>query len=372
MRFIVSSSTLQKNLQSIGGVIGTNHVLPILESFLFTLEKGRLTVVSTDLETTMKVSIEVQSKDEGQLCVQAKVLMDYLKNLPEQPITFDVNPADFSIDITSEQGKYKVMGEDAKSFPAEPKSEGTTQFAMSAAELSDGIAKTLVAVSNDDLRPAMCGVYFDMNPGSLTLVATDAHRLVRCTKTDVACPANGEHFIVPRKALVQLKNNLNTSTEVTLSYNQNHLFVDGEHIHLSCRLIDAKFPDYKMVIPADNPFRMTVNRLDFVSALRRVSVFANKTTNQVVFDIVGNSLHLYAQDVDFSFEGNEQMACQYSGEDMKIAFNSKLLLELLLVLDTDEVVFELSTSNRAGLMKPVVQRDHEDLLMLMMPMMIGV
>ncbi len=371
MKFIVSSGTLLRNLQSISGIISANNVLPILEDFLFDLKKDKLTVVSTDLETMMKVSLDVQSKEEGSLCIQAKVLLEYLKNLPEQPITFDINTKDFGIDITSEQGKYKVVGEDAKSFPTEPKADDTTSFTMAAAELSDGIAKAVIAVSNDDLRPAMSGVFFELGKNSLTFVATDAHRLVRCVKSDVNCPAE-DTFIVPRKALNQLKNNLNTSTEVTISYNKNHLFVQGQDLHLSCRLIDAKFPDYKVVIPADNPYRLVIGKSDFISALRRVSVFSNKTTNQVVLDIVGNNLHLYAQDVDFSFEGNEQLQCQYNGEDMKIAFNAKLLLELVLVLDGDEILFELSTPTRAGLVKPVANKENEDLLMLMMPLMIGV
>jgi DNA polymerase-3 subunit beta len=370
MRFIVSSGTLLKNLQSISGIISTNNVLPILESFLFDLQPGKLVVVSTDLETMMKVEIDVQSDKSGSLCIQAKVLLDYLKNLPEQPITFDINTEDFGIDITSEQGKYKIVGEESKSFPTEPKATDTNTFTMSASEFTDGISKAIIAVSNDDLRPAMSGVLFEMSPSNLTLVATDAHRLVRCVKTDVNAKKEAQ-IIVPRKALNQLKNTLNHSTEVTISYNKNHLFVEGTGIHLSCRLIDAKFPDYKVVIPADNPFRLTVAKADFVSALRRVSVFANKTTNQVVLDIVGNNLHLYAQDVDFSFEGNEQMVCSYDGEDMKIAFNARLMLELLIAMDSEEIVFELSTPTRAGLIKPVVPREHEDLLMLLMPLMIG-
>jgi DNA polymerase-3 subunit beta len=370
MRFIVSSGTLLKNLQSINGVISSNNVLPILESFLFDLDNNRLTVVSTDLETTMKVTLDVQSSDKGKLCIQAKVLLEYLKNLPEQPLTLDINESDFGIDLTSELGKYKIVGEDANNYPSEPMPDGTTSFSMSAAELSDGIAKTMIAVSNDDLRPAMSGVFFELSKNNMTLVATDAHRLVRCIKTDVNCPQE-DKFIVPKKALTQLKNNLNSSTEVTVSYNENHLFVDGDNIHLSCRLIDAKFPDYKVVIPADNPYNLTINKSDFMSSLRRVSVFANKTTNQVVLDIEGNSLHLYAQDVDFSFEGNERMACQYNGEDMKIAFNAKLLLELIAVQDTEEIMFELSTPTRAGLVKPVDVKEHEDLLMLLMPLMIS-
>jgi DNA polymerase III subunit beta len=371
MRFIVSSGSLLKSLQSISGIIGTNNVLPILESFLFDLKQDKLTVVSTDLETMMKVHVDVQSSETGSLCIQAKVLTDYLKNLPDQPITFDINLADFGIDITSEQGKYKIVGEDAKAYPSEPQADDLVSFTMQASALSDGIAKTIIAVSNDDIRPAMSGVYFELGKKSITLVATDAHRLVRCIKTDVQCPTE-DKFIVPRKALNQLKNNLNTSTEVTVSFNTNHMFVEGEHIHLSCRLIDAKFPDYKVVIPADNPYKLVLSKSDFISALRRVSVFANKTSNQVVLDIVGNNLHLYAQDVDFSFEGNEQLPCQYDGEDMKIAFNARLLLELILALEGDEILFELSTPSRAGLVKPNEQRDNEDLLMLLMPLMIGV
>ncbi|MCC7030103.1 MAG: DNA polymerase III subunit beta [Chitinophagaceae bacterium] len=371
MRFIVSSGSLLKNLNSISGIISANNILPILESFLFLIEDKRLTVVSTDLETTMKVSMDVQSSENGKLCIQSKVLLDYLKNLPEQPITFDINLQDFGIDITSEQGKYKVVGEDAMNYPTEPVADDTQSFTMSAAELSDGIAKTLIAVSSDDMRPAMSGVFFELSENGITMVATDAHRLVRCTKTDVHCPVT-DHFIAPRKALQQLKNNLNNSTEVKISYNNNHLFVSGENIELSCRLIDAKFPDYKIVIPADNPYKLTLNKSDFMGALRRVNVFANKTTNQVVLDIVGNNLHLYSQDVDYSFEGNEQMSCQYKGEDMKIAFNARLMIELIAVIEGEEVLLEFSTPSRAGLIKQTESKPNEDLLILIMPLMIGV
>jgi DNA polymerase-3 subunit beta len=300
MRFIVSSGTLLKNLQSIGGIISNNNVLPILESFLFQIDNNQLTVVSTDLETTMKVRIPVQSGDHGELCVQAKVLTEYLKNLPEQPITFDISTVDFGIDITSEQGKYKIVGESANNFPTEPSADNATEFTMPAKELSDGISKAIIAVNHDDMRPAMNGVFFELGKNNMTMVATDAHRLVRCVKSDVNCPKS-DSFIVPKKALNQLKNNLNQSTEIKVAYNKNHLFVHSENLQLSCRLIDAKFPDYKIVIPADNPYKLTIDKLEFLSALRRVSVFSNKLTNQVVLDIQGNSLHLYAQDVDFSF-----------------------------------------------------------------------
>ncbi|MFN4286215.1 MAG: DNA polymerase III subunit beta [Lacibacter sp.] len=370
MKFIVSSSALLKQLQQINGVINANTVLPILEDFLFEINKNKLTVVATDLETVMKIHMEIEAKDSGRVCIPAKILMDTLKNLPDQPLTFNIDK-NFAIEITSDNGKYKVMGENPDNFPKEPVSDDTTSFTTTSAALVTAINKTLFAVSNDDLRPAMTGVFFELDKKGLTFVATDAHRLVRYKRTDVSCPKT-ESFIVPKKPLNLLKTALPANDdEITLSYNSNHLFVVHGTTELVCRLIDARFPDYKVVIPADNPYSMVVNRNDFQSALRRVSVFSNKSTNQVVLTITGSELHLAAQDVDFSFEGNERMKCQYDGEDMQIAFNARFLIEMLGALETDEVRMELSTPTKAGLLKPSEQNDGEDVLMLVMPLMLN-
>ena len=277
----------------------------------------------------------------------------------------------FGIEITSDNGKYKVMGENPDNFPKEPVADDTTSFSTTSASLVTAINKTLFAVSNDDLRPAMTGVYFELDKKGLTFVATDAHRLVRYKRTDVSCPKN-ENFIVPKKPLNLLKAALPVNDdEIKLSYNSNHLFVEHGSTELVCRLIDARFPDYKVVIPSDNPYSMIVSRNDFQGALRRVSVFSNKSTNQVVLSISGSELHLAAQDVDFSFEGNERMKCSYDGDDMQIAFNAKFLVEMLGALETDEVKVELSTSTKAGLLKPSEQNEGEDVLMLVMPLMLN-
>jgi DNA polymerase-3 subunit beta len=371
MKFIVSSSTLLKNLQHISGVISSNTVLPILEDFLFEVDENQLTIMATDLETIMKVKLEVQAKSSGRVCIPAKIMIDYLKNLPEQPLTYDINVNDYSIDITSDQGKYKIVGESAENFPKEPVADESTSFIMPASALNEGINKTIFAVSGDDLRPAMTGVYFELNPGDITLVATDAHRLVKFSRNDISCPKQ-DSFIVPRKPLQQLKSALpSDGTPVRLAYNNNFLFVESGNLTLSCRLIEARFPDYKVVIPPDNPYLLTVNRADFVSALKRVSVFANKTTNQVALSIKGNELQLNAQDVDFSFEGSERMSCMYNGQDMQIAFNAKLLVEMANALDSGEVNVELSTPTKAGILKPVEKEENEDVLMLLMPLMIN-
>ena len=370
MKFIVSSSALLKQLQLINGVINANTVLPILEDFLFEIEKNKLTVVATDLETVMKVHLDVEAKDSGKVCIPAKILMDSLKNISEQPLTFNIDK-NFGIELTSDNGKYKVMGENPDNFPKEPVADDANAFTMTSTALVTAINKSLFAVSSDDLRPAMTGVFFELDKKGLTCVATDAHRLVKYKRTDVSCPKT-DTFIVPKKPLTLLKTALpDNDDELTLSYNSNHLFVKHGGTELVCRLIDARFPDYKVVIPVDNPYKLTVNKIDFQSALRRVSVFSNKSTNQVALTISGSELQLAAQDVDFSFEGNERMSCQYDGEDLQIAFNAKFLIEMLNAAETPEINIELSTPTKAGIIRPTEMEEHEDLLMLVMPLMLN-
>jgi DNA polymerase-3 subunit beta len=217
----------------------------------------------------------------------------------------------------------------------------------------------------------MTGVFFELSDKGITCVATDAHRLVRFTRLDVSCPKT-DTFIVPKKPLNLLKGALPSNDDaLEISYNKNHLFVKHGGTELVCRLIDARFPDYKVVIPTDNPYKLTVNKNDFQNALRRVSVFSNKSTNQVALTITGSELQLAAQDVDFSFEGNERMTCQYDGDDLQIAFNAKFLIEMLNATDSEEIIIELSTPTKAGIIKPSEKTEDEVLLMLVMPLMLN-
>ncbi len=370
MKFIVSSSALLKQLQQISGVINANTVLPILEDFLFEIDRNKMTVVATDLETVMRVQMDIEAKENGRVCIPAKILIDSLKNIPDQPLTFTIDK-NFGIEITSDNGKYKVMGENPDNFPKEPAADDTTSFELVSSALVTGINKSLFAVSNDDLRPAMTGVYFELDKNYIQFVATDAHRLVRYKRTDVKCPKT-DSFIVPKKPLNILKSALPDNDDtITISYNSNHLFVTHGNTQMSCRLIDARFPDYKVVIPADNPYKMVVAKSDFQGALRRVSVFSNKSTNQVVLNITGSELQLAAQDIDFSFEGTERMKCNYDGEDLQIAFNARFLIEMLNAAESDEVRMELSTPTKAGIIKPMEGDENEELLMLVMPLMLN-
>lgn len=370
MKFIVSSSTLLKQLQQISGVINSNTVLPILEDFLFEIDKNKLTVVATDLETVMKVHLDIEAKENGRVCIPAKILMDSLKNISEQPLTFHIDKK-YGVEITSDNGKYKIAGENPDNFPKEPAASNAQTFTMSSTALVTAINKTIYAVSTDDLRPAMTGVYFELDKKGINFVATDSHRLVRYTRKDVACPQK-DAFIVPRKPLNLLKSALpDNEDQLTISYNTNHLFIQHGGTELVCRLIDARFPDYRVVIPTDNPYKLTIVKQDFQSALRRVSIFSNKSTSQVAMNIQGNELQLTGQDVDFSNEGNERMACHYDGEDLQIAFNAKFLIEMLNAADTSDVLMELGTASRAGLIRPTEESADEELLMLVMPLMLN-
>jgi DNA polymerase-3 subunit beta len=370
MKFIVSSTQLLKHIQQISGVISANTVLPILEDFLFEIEKNKLTIVATDLETVMKIQMDIEARDSGKFCIPAKILQDSLKNIPEQPLTFNIDK-NYAVEITSDNGKYKVMGENPDNFPKEPEADEASSFTMPSSAMVTAINKCIFATSNDELRPAMTGMFFELSKNAITTVATDAHRLVRYSRLDVVCPETAT-FVVPKKPLTLLKNVLpNSDAELNISYSNNHLFLKHDSTELVCRLIDARFPDYKVVIPTDNPYKLTVNKNDFQNALRRVSVFSNKSTNQLALTISGSELQLAAQDVDFSFEGNERMTCQYDGEDLQIAFNAKFLIEMLSAADTNEIIVELSTPTKAGIIKPTEKKENEDLLMLVMPLMLN-
>ncbi len=372
MNFVVSTSALLKSLQLISGVINSNSVLPILEDFLFEIKGGKLTVFATDLETSMSTELGIESKDNGRIAIPARIILDTLKTLSEQPLTFKVDTKTFAIEIVSETGKYKLSGENPEDFPKIPQPESASDVAISANVLSSAVSSTLFAVSNDDLRPAMTGVFVQVGTEGITFVATDAHKLVKLGRSDVKSD-KAFQFILPKKALNLLKGSLpHSETSVALTYNKSNAFFTFENTNLICRLIDAQYPDYNAVIPLNNPNKLTIDRLEFQNALRRISIYSNKTTYQVVLSISGNNFKISAQDLDFSNEATERIASSYEGADMDIAFNARFLIEMLGVLSTKEIEIELSTPTRAGIIRPADKTENEDLLMLIMPVMVNV
>jgi len=371
MRFIVSTSTLLKQLQAVNGASSSSTVLPILENFLFEIKDGMLTVSATDLQTSMTTSLAVESKEDGKVAIPSKILLETLKTLPDQPISFSVDDKTFAIEINAGDGKYKLSGENGEDFPKIPVVENPSSVAMPASVLAEAINKTLFAVSSDELRPAMTGVYCQLSPQHITFVATDAHKLVRYRRLDTKSesPSN---FILPKKALTLLKASLpSDDLSVAVEYNSTSAFFRFGNINLICRLIDERYPDYEAVIPTNNPNKLILDRALFLNCLRRVVIFANKTTHQVRLKITGSELNISSEDVDFSNEAHERLNCQYEGEDMEIGFNAKFLIEMLNNLSGEEVLLEMSSPNRAGLLMPQTHDEAEDVLMLVMPVMLN-
>lgn len=360
-----------RHLQSISGVLSTSNTLPILDNFLFEINDNQLIISASDLETTMRTSMEVEANGSGKIAIPAKLLLDVLKNLPDQPCTFSVDYATFGIEIAYDNGKSKMVGFNGDEFPKIPVIENSTSVKVSGEIISSAINKTLFATGNDDLRPVMSGVFCQFSPQDIIFVATDAHKLVRYRRTDSSAESTSS-FILPKKPLNLLRSNVTSDIEVLIEYNEsNAVFTFGD-IVLVCRLIDGKYPNYEAVIPKENPNVLIIDRTQFLSSIKRVSIFANKTTHQIKLKLAGSELALSAEDLDFSNEANERLTCNYDGEDMEIAFNSRFLLEMLNNLDTKEVRLEMSVPSRAGLLMPSENSNaDEDILMLVMPVMLN-
>lgn len=372
MKFDVSSAKLLKQLQIAGGAIGSNPVLPILENFLFSITGSMLTITASDMETSITTSIEVMAEGEGKVAVPAKILLETLKALPEQPVTFAFNEETFAIELTSNYGKYKLPGENGEDFPDIP-DEGNAEdsIVIPPDSLANAINKTLFAASNDELRQSMTGILFEVDFGKLTMVATDAHKLVKFVydKLDSNLTAS---FIVPKKPLQLIKGNLVNATEVRIAFNNSNAFFTFEGIKIVTRLIDAPYPKYNSVIPVDNPNLLIVRRQDFQNSLRRIAIYSNKTTSQVELNITDGSLTISSRDLDYYKESSEQLPCTYEGEPIRIGFNAKFMIEMLGVLESDEIKIELSTPSRAGIILPVEDdREGESILMLVMPVMLS-
>lgn len=371
MKFIVNSAYLLKQLSNINGVITTNPVVPILENFLFELEKGSLTVTASDLQTSMITELQVESKEKGSIAVPARILLDTLKNLPEQPVTFSIDESTYSVEIISDNGRYKLSGENATDFPKVPTVSNDFSAFISTDVLARAVNNTIFATSNDELRPAMTGVYVSLGEKNTTFVATDGHRLVRYRRNDVKSD-NGAAIIIPRKALNLLKATLpSENTEVTVNFNLSNAYFKFNHIRMICRLIDERFPDYENVIPSSNSIKMSIERTDLLGALKRISIYANKTTHQVRLKITGSELQISAEDLDFSNEANERLSCEHDGEDIEIGFNAKFLIEMLTNMDSPKIKLTMSAPNKAGVILPAEKDSNEDILMLVMPVMLN-
>jgi DNA polymerase-3 subunit beta len=372
MKFLVSSSLLLKNLQVLGGVISNNNTLPILDNFLFEIKDSTLTITASDLETTMSANIEVESESDSVLAIPAKLLLETLKTFPEQPLTFKQNTEKRVIEISSDSGNYALAYVEGDEFPNSLALDSPSKVELSSNILNTAISKTIFASGNDELRPVMSGVYFSFSPEGMIFVATDAHKLVKYVRTDTTADEKAD-FIMPKKPLTLLRNILgNSYSDVIIEYNVTNAKFTVDNIEMACILIEGKYPNYEAVIPKQNPNVLTIDRNSFLSSVKRVSIFSNKTTHQIKLSVAGAELQIFAEDLDYSNKADERLSCDYEGDDMQIGFNSRFLIEMLNNLESSDITLEMSAPNRAGILTPTDGLDDgEKILMLVMPVMIG-
>ena len=373
MKFIVSSLKLLKAVQSLSGVINSNNTLPILDDFLFNISDSELRITASDLETTMIVTIQPDLVEgAGEVTIPARLLIDILKNFPDIPVSFNIDESTLAIEITTGEGRYKMVGHKSDEFPKVPVLQEPMTWEIPADVLACGFEKTVFATGNDEIRPVMTGVFMEMTNNGLNFVATDAHKLVRYRRLDIKTDTLAS-FIVPKKPINQLKSALAGKADetVVVEFNKTNASFTMSGFKLVCRLIDGKYPNYEAVIPKANPNKLTIDRQLLLSAIRRVAIFSSKATHQIRFKIAGQELTLTAEDLDYYNEAKERLACNYSGDDMEIGFNSRFFQEMLGNLNQQEVLLEMSAPNRAGLILPVDnQNADEDILMLLMPVML--
>lgn len=373
MRFDVSSTALLSRLQSISKVIASKNSLPILDSFLFDLDGNKLTITASDAETRLVTSVEVMnSKGTGLFAVSAKILLDPLKELPEQPLTFDINDENLEIFIHFQNGKYNFIGQKGDTYPLQkPLNDNAIAIIVDSQMLLNGISRSLFATADDELRPVMNGIYFDIHTDDLTFVASDGHKLVRLRNLSVKSPERAS-FILPKKPANLLKNLLGKETEmVNIKFDDNNAYVNCANFEMVCRLIEGRYPNYNSVIPQENPFKVTIDRISFLNALKRVSVFSNPASSLVKLQLKESEMVVSAQDIDFSTSAEEKIICQFDGTELNIGFKATYLIEILSNINSEEVILELADPSRAGLIVPAENEENEDQLMLLMPMMLN-
>jgi DNA polymerase-3 subunit beta len=372
MKFIVSSSLLYKEIQVLGGIINSSNTLPILDNFLFEINNNKLVLSSSDLESTMTSQIEIESTSTDKIAISAKLLTDILKTFSEQPLTF-IKTDNNTIEISASNGKYSLAYLNGDEFPKQVEILDAHETVINGSDLGNAINSTIFASGTDDLRPVMSGVFFQFNSESLKFVATDAHKLVKFETTEYTASEVSE-FIMPKKPLQILKGILQTvDSDLTIQHNDSNAKFIFDKSSITCRLIDGKFPNYEAVIPKDNPNVLTIDRQLFLNSARRVSIFSNKTTNQVRLKLAGSLLNISAEDFDFSNKADENLECQYSGDDIQIGFNSKFLIEMLNNIDSDMITLSMSHPNRAGIIRPLIEsgESKESITMLVMPVMLN-
>lgn len=374
MRFTVSSSALSSKLNMLAKVIGSKNSLPILDCFLFQVANGEMSITASDSDNVIKSTLAITDHDgEGEFCVPNRVILDALKELPEQPLHFDVDAAGeaVAIKIVYQNGLYNFTGQSAEEYPrTQSMNDACTTVSLPTEMLINNISRSLFATANDELRPVMNGIYFDLTADALAIVASDGHKLVR-SKNFTIKSESPSAFNLPKKPASLLKNILSKDgDDAIIKFDDRSAeiqFTDGV---MRCRLIDGRYPNYNSVIP-NNPNEVTVDRRGLQSALRRVLPFASESSQLIRFHIESGRFEVSSEDIDFSTSAKEQLSCEYNGSPISIGFKGSSLMEILSNLTSDNIIIQLADPSRAGIIVPAEQPENEDILMLIMPMLLN-
>lgn len=373
MKLIISSSELLRGVMAVSKAIPAKSPLPILENFLFDLKGDVLELTASDTELTLRTQINVEStSEEGKIAVPAKHIMDLLKELPDQPLTIGTT-GDSSFECSWASGASTLPY-----FPAEdyPEIIGTDETATAiefpAQSLVEGISSTIYATADDEIRPAMNGILFDIDTESTTLVASDSHKLICYTTADVKA-AEKASFILHKKPAGILKSIIGKDAEtVSVAFDAKNASFKFGQTEVICRLVVGKYPKYRDVIPQNNSNILKIDRLQLLNTVRRVSVCANKASNHIKFDLKSGSLEISAQDLGFSIAAYEKMECQYDGEDLAIGFKSPFIIEILSNMGCSEIVMKFLDSKRAALVLPGENEEENGKICgIIMPIMIS-
>ncbi|MCR5180740.1 MAG: DNA polymerase III subunit beta [Bacteroidaceae bacterium] len=373
MKFKVSSAALFSRLTSINRVLNSKNSFPILDCFLFEIQDSKMSITASDSETTLVTSLElIQSSEDARFCIKAKTIQDSLKEIPDQPITLKVDFDTMEVKGEYQNGSFKIMGERADEYPAPHSMDGeSNSFEIRQDILLAGINQSLFATADDEIRPVMTGIYFDFTPENLVFVGTDGRKLVR--KKDFTIHSENQvGFILPKKPATILKGILSKSdAAVQLTFNDKQAVLKSSDFTLTCLLIDGRYPNYNSVIPKNNPYQARIDRASLVSALKRVLVFCDQSTAQVKMAFSTDKLIVSGRDMSYATSAEESLACEYSSPNMNIGFKGTLLLDILGNIDSTEVMIQLADPGRAGLIIPAEQKENEEILMLLMPMMLN-
>lgn len=373
MRFTLSSTALSNRLQTLSKVINSKNSLSILESFLFQVHNGQIAITASDSENMMRTTLNLDEFDtEGDFAIPSHTVLDAVKELPEQPLTFEVNLETYEVTVGYQNGQYQFTAQNAEEYPqTSPIGDDVHVLTIGANVLCDNINRTLFATDNNEIRPVMNGIYFDLTPDCLAFVASDGHKLVRCRYYNIKSeqPAS---FILPKKPATLLRNVLDkTGDDVTVKFNGNSAEFHFANGMLSCRLIEGMFPNYNAAIPADNPNELIIDRKSLLSAIRRVLPFASMSSQLIRFHLDNGSLELSSEDLDFATRAKETIVCQYNGQPLQIGFRGDFFTEILNSIDTDDIKILLGDPSRAGIVVPITQPENEDVLMLIMPLLLN-